>query len=196
MGGVWNATPEDIEDKDFTIPQTRPSVAPKNPIRRVGLEGTGGQIQFLSPIYDDLETNIPHTLMKYSDLPFPEGTPLFPSHEEVLKYLERYADDLRHLISFGIQVLHVRAFKGEGKIRWSVTTRNLSTSSESTSVFDAVIVASGHYDDSYVPDIPGIKEWNVTYPGSISHSKFYRRPDTYKKKVTSLPQILSIFLNG
>jgi len=51
--------------------------------------------------------------------------------------------------------------------------KNLKTEEVSVSLFDAVIVANGHYNDPYVPKILGIREWNAAYPGSISHSKFY-----------------------
>jgi cation diffusion facilitator CzcD-associated flavoprotein CzcO len=123
--------------------------------------------------------------MKYSDQPFPDGTSLFPQHDVVLEYLERYADEVRHLITFGTQVLDVSPItEHSSQDRWSVSTKNLKTEEVSVSVFDAVIVANGHYNDPYVPDVPGIREWNAAYPGSISHSKFYRRPNDFKNKVS------------
>jgi len=59
----------------------------------------------------------------------------------------------------------------------------LESKEVSTETFDAVIVASGHYDDPFVPDIAGLEAWNSTLPGSISHSKFYRQPEVFTGKV-------------
>jgi cation diffusion facilitator CzcD-associated flavoprotein CzcO len=185
VGGVWNATPAIKQDGNFHVPQTRPIPVPGNPLS-VSKGENGKMFQFLSPIYDDLDTNIPHTLMNYSDLPFPNGTPLFPHHTIVLKYLERYADDIRHLIQLGVQVLDVRPSTAKGRDKWLIMTRNLKTKEEKTEAFDAVIVSNGHYEDPFVPTITGIKEWNTAYPGTISHSKFYRRPDEYRDKVRTL----------
>lgn len=123
--------------------------------------------------------------MNYSDLPFPKGTPLFPHHSLVLNYLERYADDIRHLIQFGVQVLDIRPSTTQGRDKWLITTRNLKTREEKIEVFDAVMVSNGHYEDPFVPNITGIKEWNAAYPDTISHSKFYRRPDEYREKVSA-----------
>jgi cation diffusion facilitator CzcD-associated flavoprotein CzcO len=145
----------------------------------------GAWFEFISPIYDDLDTNIPHSIMEYSNQRFPDGTPLFPRHEVVLGYLERYADEVRHLVRFGTEVVNVSpAIEASSeKEKWVVRTRNIKTREERVQIFDAVIVANGHYETPFVPDIPGITEWNTAYPGSISHSKFYRRPDEFRDKV-------------
>ena len=64
-------------------------------------------LEFESPLYDYLETNIPKQLMAYSDQPFGDNLPLFPGHDAVLDYLELYADEIRHLIRFHTQVVKV-----------------------------------------------------------------------------------------
>ncbi len=164
-----------------------PSTIPSEPVQSHGVEGDRGKLEFLSPIYNNLDTNIPQMLMKYSDHAFPEGTSLFPQHDVVLEYMERYGDEIRHLIRFGTQVIDVRPVTEDCRSeKWSVSTKDLRSGVELVSIFDAVIVANGHYNDPYVPDIPGIREWNARYPGSISHSKFYRKPDDFNNKA-SLP---------
>lgn len=50
--------------------------------------------------------------------------------------------------------------------------------------FDAVVVASGHYNLPYIPDIPGLSEYEDRYPGSIRHSKHYRSVDEFRNKVS------------
>lgn len=136
----------------------------------------------MSPVYDELETNIPKGLMGFSDLDWPKDCQLFPRHESVLQYLEEYAQDILHLISFQTQVLDVRL---EPDNSWRVRTRDFAENEKVTEheqVFDAVVIASGHFNVPYIPSVAGMKAWNEAYPGSILHSKFYRRPADYTGK--------------
>ena len=65
-------------------------------------------------IVDVLETNIPHTLMNYSDAAFPSGSSLFPKHVVVRQYLHDYAKDLVPLLSLSTQVLRVEKMRPNG----------------------------------------------------------------------------------
>lgn len=193
VGGLWNATPTIAKDKHFTVPQTSPNTVPDEPIWDGVAGADNSSFRFISPIYDNLDSNLPQTLMQYSDHRFPEGTPLFPLHHTILEYLERYADEVRDLIKFGTQVLDVRPTIEDGsRERWSVTTRHIKSGQRAVQIFDAVIVASGHYDSPYVPDLPGIREWFAAYPNSISHSKFYRKPGGFKDSVRLLASPMEI----
>jgi len=130
-------------------------------------------------MYDRLETNIPRGLMGFSDLEWPKDCQLFPRHETVLEYIERYAEDVRHLIRFETQVLNVRLTADE---QWEVKTQEVTRDgcgAVEDEVFDAVVVASGHFNIPYIPQVPGIANWSAAYPGTISHSKFYRKPEQY-----------------
>jgi MFS transporter, ACS family, pantothenate transporter len=51
-------------------------------------------------------------------------------------------------------------------------------------VFDAVVVASGHYHIPQVPDIPGLADWKRAWPSRIQHSKSYRNPKGFEDQVT------------
>ena len=177
-GGVWNHTSITQEEDDFAVPRTTPTQQPDRAIYTDGSDVA----QFVSPVYDFLETNIPHVLMNYSDQAFPSGSSLFPPHRAVLQYLQRYAEELKPCTSFSTQVLGVRKVKSGGQRCWEVETKDLKTHAVQKQEFDAVAVASGHYNDPFVPDIPGLKEFDEKYPGAISHSKFYRRPDQYAGK--------------
>ena len=39
--------------------------------------------------------------------------------------------------------------------------------------YDAVIVANGHNELPYIPDVPGLREWSLADRDSVTHSKFY-----------------------
>lgn len=191
MGGLWNYTPCDAAIvKSQTIPQTSPHTGRPTPLWR-GSTVSGGSLtnrhvrdgpEFLSPLYDRLETNIPRGLMGFSDLDWPQDRPLFPTHDQVLQYIEAYAKDVEHLITFKTQVLEVR--KGSDQ-RWRVKTQQVTPDGNgvtSEQIFDAVAVASGHFDVPYIPPVPGMEEWNRAYPEVLSHSKFYRTPENYAGK--------------
>lgn len=182
VGGIWNHVPlPSGAPKDIPIPQTDPHAGREQPIRILGRRERE-EATFLTPLYDRLETNIPRGLMGFSDLEWPKDCQLFPKHEAVLDYIEQYAEDVRHLIRFSTQVLDVRQDPDQ---RWRVKTQEVSGEGQGKTDkhhFDAVIVASGHFNVPYTPDVPGIEDWNQTYPGTISHSKFYRKPESYAGK--------------
>ena len=188
-GGLWNYTtcPEHTTN-DQAVPQTSPHGDHDQPIRfrerakEASLERSESEPVFLSPLYDKLETNIPRGLMGFSDLEWPDDCQLFPNHETVLEYLERYADDVRHLIQFKTQVVDVTP---ETDGRWLVTTRRISEgigNEPEIQVYDAVVVASGHFNVPFIASVPGIRAWDEAYPGTVSHSMFYRRPEDYTHK--------------
>ncbi|RYC59039.1 hypothetical protein CHU98_g7164 [Xylaria longipes] len=160
---------------------------------------------FPNPMYDDLYTNIPHTLMRYSDLGFTtdgkgkgthDGCEIFPPRQVVQEYLMHYARDVRRLVRFSTQVTDVslqtssanapRASSGEqSQIRekWTIRSTNLLTEVSRTETYNAVVVASGHYSAPHIPSAaPGISEFATAHPGVISHSKTYRTASAFAGK--------------
>ena len=189
VGGVWNYTGyiSEPDQSDLTIPRTEPADDVENPLWNGRENGKKNRV-FPSPIYDSLETNIPHTLMNYSDKPFPGDSPLFPPFSVVKQYLEEYSTDVRHHLQLGTQVVSVRSTKTDSNqtTEWNVKYVDLATGKELKRSFDAIICASGHYSDPYIPNIPGISDFAARFPGIISHSKYYRNASEYAKKVSIL----------
>lgn len=153
VGGVWAYTPH-AEDTDWWV----------------------------SPMYENLETNIPHTLMNYTDLNFPAEASLFPSHEIVRRYLDAYAEPLADIITLSTKVVSVRKVETEGRNVWELQSRQLGTDELSTSYWDAIVVANGHYNEAFIPSITGLDAWVDARPGMVSHSKHYRRPEDFEGK--------------
>lgn len=187
VGGVWTYSPSTLVDESFSIPRTKPSGKLDTAIYVAGHDAP----KFVSPVYDQLETNIPHTLMNYSDQRFPEGTALFPPHVQVKRYLEDYAQELKPLVSLSTQVQRVRKITNGDKKQWQIELLDLGSHTTRISFFDAVVVASGHYNDPFIPDIPGLVNFAQAYQGSISHSKYYKSPTEYRNKV-SFTKLLSM----
>ncbi|KAK4539581.1 hypothetical protein LTR36_010517 [Oleoguttula mirabilis] len=189
VGGIWNYVPlPATTPRDLAVPQTNPHAAKDEPIWEHSNAGKilgqqeKDEAAFMTPLYDRLETNIPRGLMGFSDLEWPEDCQLFPKHEAVLEYIERYAEDVQHLIRFATQVLDVQVGLDQ---RWTVKTQDITRYSRGKvdeQVFDAVVVASGHFNVPYIPQVPGIEGWSQAHPNTISHSKFYRKPEDYAGK--------------
>ena len=130
-------------------------------------------------MYEHLETNIPHSIMKFSDSPSLEDHQLFPSRQTVTQYLEDYGEDVRYLVSFQTQVTNIHQTQPGLHL---VRLKNLQDGTVSEENYDAVLVANGHYTVPSLPSIKGIQEWNQVNPGVISHTKFYRRPGPFANK--------------
>lgn len=56
--------------------------------------------------------------------------------------------------------------------------------------FDAVVVASGHFNVPYIPKIDGLDALERARPGSVKHSKMFRGRDAYRGKVTDIRDVL------
>lgn len=177
VGGVWYYSRKSSEK--LHVPQTSPFCPPDPPIKSGNDDG--GAPVFPSPMYETLHTNIPHTLMKYGDKDFPEGL-IFPSRKVVQEYLVEYSQDIRYLIKFSTQVNTVTLRREGGKDLWDVETESVLDGQRSKLTFDAVVVASGHYATTFMPDVKGIQEFHAAHPGVISHAKTYRVPEDYADK--------------
>lgn len=191
IGGIWNYTPDQRNEELFTVPQTDPSGRNQEPTWRDferydnednNQNGMKKEASFLSPLYERLETNIPRGLMGFKDLNWPQDSQLFPKHETVLGYIEEYGKDVKDMVAFETQVVGVQATSPEYGGSWRVKTRHLRSGKTHEEIYDAVIVANGHFIVPNIPDIFGIKEWNEKYPGAITHSKYFRNPEDFTGK--------------
>lgn len=120
-------------------------------------------------------TNLPHQVMEYPDLHYPEGTPAFPTQQDVLNYLHSYADrfNLKKLIQFSHLVVRIAPIEDEN---WEIVVKNLSNNTFETQVFNAVFVANGHYSVPQIPKISGANE----FKGKILHSHDFRSAEAFR----------------
>lgn len=111
-------------------------------------------------LYLSLRTNLPRQLMGFLDYPFPNrengDQRTFPGHEEVLWFLNKFAEDfgLREFIRFNTEVLRVERVEGK-KDKWIVESKTLGSDSLSKEVFQAIVVCSGHFTEPRLAEIPG-----------------------------------------
>jgi len=114
--------------------------------------------------YPSLQTNTSKQKTAFSDLPFAAELPDFPLRDDVLAYLERYADitGVRAAIRFGHDVQAVRPAPTGG---WVVDGEP----------FDGVVVAIGLFARPAEPAVPG----RELFRGAILHSRTYRDPAAF-----------------
>ncbi|XP_076165841.1 uncharacterized protein LOC143145905 [Ptiloglossa arizonensis] len=148
-------------------------------------EGTGldeNGLPIHTSMYRNLRTNLPAKIMNFPDYPEMDVVePCCVSHEEVRNYLENYAEhfDLRKHIQFNTRVKAVRLeTSSENEEKWIVRIQNMKTKGEQELAYNALMVCNGHYFDPYLPTIAGIE----TYPGTIMHSRSYRKPEQFSGK--------------
>ncbi|XP_073427667.1 dimethylaniline monooxygenase [N-oxide-forming] 2-like isoform X2 [Dendrobates tinctorius] len=132
-------------------------------------------------IYQSVVSNTSKEIMCYSDFPYPEDFPNFLPNSKLLEYIRKYAANFNLLkyIQFKTVVVGVRKCKDfESSGQWNVTTEK--DGKQETTIFDAVMVCSGHHIVPYYPveSYPGIKNFR----GQHFHSREYKNSDGYKGK--------------
>ncbi|KAJ3297278.1 hypothetical protein HDU79_004160 [Rhizoclosmatium sp. JEL0117] len=126
-----------------------------------------------TPMYQSLTSNLPKEIMAFGpDYPFDYSMNSFVSHENVLKYLTDFVEDnnLRECISFNSRVSSISK-NGDS---WLLYIEN----HKEPLLFDAVVIANGHYNRPFTPSIPGLS----TFSGSQSHSIDYDTPQLFTAK--------------
>ncbi|KAK3334058.1 hypothetical protein B0T19DRAFT_449308 [Cercophora scortea] len=139
------------------------------------------------PCYAGLTTNVPTSLMFSSLDPWPEGSAFYERQQNVERYIQTIAKNhgVESVTLFRTRVDDVR--KTDDGTKWEVRSVTFNNSGsggvqlvERISLFDLVVVASGHYNMPRIPDIEGLKEWKAAFPDRVIHSKQYRDPQKYR----------------
>ena len=140
---------------------------------RIGVDEDGHPVH--SSMYKNLRTNLPLSIMQFSDYECPPEKSGFVSHEDVLQYLRGYTKhfDLRPLIKFRHEILKVKRVSEE----WIVSVRDIQNNHQTFDQhFDAVCVCNGRYSRPRMPDnISGLSD----FKGQVIHVHDYRKPEAY-----------------
>jgi indole-3-pyruvate monooxygenase len=111
-----------------------------------------------------LHTDRDHSALPY--LNFPKGTPRYPSRDQVIAYLEQYAEHFGIAPDLGQRVEGVQYRDGQ----W------ITTSSACVYHSRHVVVATGYNAVPHVPDWPG----REMFKGRVLHSSEYRNGETLR----------------
>jgi len=118
--------------------------------------------QTWADLYDSLVLHTTRALSALPGLPFPSGTPQFPTRLDLLAYLRTYAQKFSVPVQYGMRVADLRR---EADV-WSARTADGHQVAARTAV-----VATGIVSNPYVPDLPG----RDRFTGRIVHSVEFRR---------------------
>lgn len=138
-----------------------------------------------SPMYEGLETNVPHTMMTFTDHQWPRDTPVFPPHEQVRTYLRTYAqikveNESSANITYyrGQKVVDLRQLPSG---QWKIKTKSNYIGLED--MWDAVVVAAGNYNDPHITDPELGREAWLQCGYLIMHSSSFTNAECFTDKV-------------
>ncbi|EEY17206.1 thiol-specific monooxygenase [Verticillium alfalfae VaMs.102] len=202
IGGTWVYTPHlpakipSLQDLitgnvDHAVPIPTKLPAETSKTERVN----NHQTRFSdSALHEHLHSNIIPSIMSFTREPFPDKL----SERTLAKFGPRAPFRHREVVREWVQEIFVRngndkllelnttverAVKNEQQ-EWVLTLRRETPGKDYwwEERFDALIVASGHYNIPWVPDIPGLVDFDVKFPGKILHSKHFRGPASFAGK--------------
>ncbi|KAA0942830.1 flavin-containing monooxygenase [Streptomyces apricus] len=121
--------------------------------------------------YDRLRLHTTRRLSALPGLAMPRSFGRWVARDDVVRYLEKYAEHHELEIVTGVEVSRVEpSADGTGWLLHATGGRELTGS--------AVVVATGHNHTPYVPDWPG----RDAYTGEFLHAGEYRNPAPYAGK--------------
>jgi cation diffusion facilitator CzcD-associated flavoprotein CzcO len=183
---------KDLIDGNADVPVALPNQLPATTVKSE--EVNSHQQRFSdTPLHKNLHSNITSSIMSYVQYPFPAK--ISPELREKYGPDSPYID--RELVREWVEDIFVRnghdkrlelnttvekAEKKDGK--WVLTLRKEEAAKNYwwQESFDALVVASGHYNLPWFPKIPGLLEYNAKFPGRILHSKHFRDARKYKER--------------
>ena len=145
---------------------------------RTGLDEFGEPVH--GSMYRFLWSNGPKECLEFADYSFERhfgrAIPSYPPRAVLHDYIKgRVAQSgVREYIRFRTAVRHVEFVAG----RFQVTVKDLANDRVETSMFDHVVVASGHFSTPNVPQFPGF----ATFPGRVMHAHDFRDANEFTGK--------------
>ncbi|WP_207540876.1 flavin-containing monooxygenase [Sabulicella rubraurantiaca] len=141
----------------------------------------GGQWNASSPMsgtWPGMRTNTSRVMTAFADLDHAPGTAAFPTQEEMLHYLLRYAAQAGLLprLRLGTRVEHLG--RAEARQGWLLHSR--ARGKLHVEQFTRVIVATGRYNSPSFPEVPGLDSFSGG--GGVSHGFDYAGPARYRDR--------------
>ncbi|KAL2838266.1 hypothetical protein BJY01DRAFT_258084 [Aspergillus pseudoustus] len=195
-GGLWHYDPiPDVFPTPGVNPEPRPSIPETLP---AFTQPVAEDLTARTGIHDALDSNVGNKVMAFTHTDFPQvnsavsvrqlgrANPSRP-YRVVAGYLEDILRPYLDLVSFSTTVERVEKIASTGK--WRVTARQRGHFLREQPVeywwsedFDAVVVASGHYNVPLIPEIEGLGAAFARYPSVFEHSKSFRHANDYVDK--------------
>ncbi|KAK0496782.1 hypothetical protein EDD18DRAFT_176503 [Armillaria luteobubalina] len=211
-GGNWHYSEEvppdaPVPNADPAVGDFVPSLPPKGAILPYTEEYVDEDVTVLldrrrnhrepKPVWASLKSNAPSVHQQIRETPWPAGTPWSLPHQTLQRYLRAFAswhgintNDDSPNVSYATRVEQVeKRFRDNQHVGWTLTLKKFVQTGDRTSQatwwtedFDAVVVATGRYNAPNIPNIEGLAAWAAQFPGSVQHSRQYRRPEPFLNK--------------
>ena len=139
---------------------------------RSGIDKHGEPVH--SSMYRNLWSNAPKEALEFAEYTFDEhfGRPVssYPPRAALWDYIDGRVrrSNVKEKVQFSTAVRWVEYNREEDN--FTVTVENLKSQTTSSSEFDRVIIATGHFSFPNVPDFKGIE----TFPGTLHHAHDFR----------------------
>lgn len=205
LGGVWIFDENPIQTPNDLLKSGEKSSAIDPPLANP-FDGwdQGDKIRSLrssqerfhhTPAYHGMTTNIIESLMTFSDQAQWKlsGANDYVDRADVRNYIEQYI--FRHkendkvTLSFKTTVEDVEKVEAPQEsglpYQFKVTLRKEledGTDEWFQQIFDALVVAVGHYHIPFIPHVPGLREVQEKFPTVVHHAKFFTTLEPYKDK--------------
>ncbi|KAM5430099.1 putative flavin-containing monooxygenase [Microsporum canis] len=115
----------------------------------------------------------------FTDFPFPDDTPDFPTANHMAKYLVSYAEHFRLMPHVCLNTTIHRVEWSETKRKWEIEVSSTGNEDQRTvREFDKVIHALGPDQVPNIPQVPGIEK----FAGTVIHSVSFKKPDFWAGK--------------
>jgi hypothetical protein len=133
--------------------------------------GIGGNWRFSddvghSSVFETTHIISSKLLSQFHDFPMPADYPDYPSHRQLLAYFEAYAQRFNLMSHIHLNT-RVVACTQDADGAWHVTAESAGT--QTTQLFDALMVANGHHYKPRWPEYPG------QFTGEFLHSHSFKR---------------------
>ncbi len=127
-----------------------------------------------STMYETAHLISSKRMTEFTDFPMPEDTAEYPSHREMKRYFQEFANafDLYQHFHFGAEVLSAKPLQDGG---WDVTWRDRA-GVEQTQTFAGVLIANGTLSEPNMPKFKG------EFTGELIHASEYRYPTQFAGK--------------
>lgn len=116
--------------------------------------------------YDRLQLNTGKSFSQLANRRYPDGTPLFPGRDQVVKYLDRHAHETGIELRLGTEVKRIDPLDRA----WLLQTTAGDIAARQ------VVVATGENHTPRIPDWPGVD----AFTGTVVHSSSYRNPGPFR----------------
>ncbi|EEF45921.1 indole-3-pyruvate monooxygenase YUCCA6 [Ricinus communis] len=125
--------------------------------------------------YDRLRLHLPKQFCELPLMGFPQGFPTYPTKQQFIDYLDKYADKFDVRPRFNETVSHAEYDQVLGF--WRVRTAGPKVE-ETEYVCRWLVVATGENAEALVPEIEGMGEFG----GDIRHTSLYRSGEEFRGK--------------